>query len=99
MRPVRCLLALVLVCLAVGVTPLVYADPPDPTWVAGFWDDDDFDDVAVLLLSTYAVVQLPLSDPGRPERVVALVECPKPSVTSGPVDAAASPRAPPLTSP
>lgn len=92
------LLGLVLVCLAVGVTTLAYADPPDPSWVAGYWDDDDFDNVVVFLLSATAVVQPSPSDPCHPGNVVALVECPEPSATPAPVDATASPRAPPLTS-
>ena len=46
-----------LVALAVvGVlacSPLIaYADPPDPTWIPGFWDDADFDDVIVRVTST-----------------------------------------------
>jgi hypothetical protein len=31
---------------------LAYADPPDPTWIPGFWDDADFDDVIVRVTST-----------------------------------------------
>jgi hypothetical protein len=31
---------------------LAYADPPDPTWIPGFWDDADFDDVIVRVIST-----------------------------------------------
>ena len=38
------------------LTPLAYADPPDPTWVRGMWDDDDFDDVVGYLTSSTALV-------------------------------------------
>ena len=38
--------------------PLAYADPPDPTWIAGFWDDADFDDVVILITSTSVVAAL-----------------------------------------
>lgn len=31
---------------------LAYADPPDPTWISGFWDDADYDDVIVRVTST-----------------------------------------------
>src|SRR5262249_55953079 len=31
---------------------LADADPPDPTWIAGFWDNADFDDVVILITST-----------------------------------------------
>ena len=31
------------------LTPLAYATPSDPAWIAGYWDDADFDDVIFLL--------------------------------------------------
>jgi hypothetical protein len=42
----RALVLLLVVCLA-SLTPLAYASPPDPTWMDGFFDDLDFDDVVV----------------------------------------------------
>jgi hypothetical protein len=42
----RALVLLLLVCL-VSLSPLAYASPPDPTWMDGFFDDLDFDDVVV----------------------------------------------------
>jgi hypothetical protein len=36
---------------------LAYADPPDPTWVAGFWDDADYDDVIVRITSTASTAE------------------------------------------
>jgi len=41
---------LVLVPL-VWLTPLAYASPPDQTWIGGFYDDADFDDVVLLATS------------------------------------------------
>ena len=55
--PTRGLL-LLLAFLVLVLTPLAFADPPDPTWLGGYWDDDDFDNVVVVLLSTYAIVVL-----------------------------------------
>jgi hypothetical protein len=46
---VRSGLALVSVAGLVALTALVQASPPDPTWIAGIYDDDDFDDVVVSL--------------------------------------------------
>ena len=43
------LLVLIALCL-VSELPLAYATPPDPTWIAGFYDDDDGDDVVVSLI-------------------------------------------------
>jgi len=54
LRP-RGLVALVLVGLIVWLTPAAYADPPDPTWLGGYWDDDDFDTVVVFLASAFAI--------------------------------------------
>ena len=52
---------LFLVALLLTLTPLAYADPPDPTWVPGFWDDDDFDDVVGLITSATALLQAPVT--------------------------------------
>src|SRR5438445_4474571 len=41
---------LVLVPL-VWLTPLAYASPPDQTWIGGFYDDADYDDVVLLAMS------------------------------------------------
>jgi len=40
---------------------LAYADPPDPNWIAGFWDNADFDDVVVHITSTSSVTETGLS--------------------------------------
>ena len=54
----RLLAVVVFVALALGLLPaLVYADPLDATWCGGFWEDDDFD--AVILLVTSLEVPLP----------------------------------------
>ena len=61
----RGVLCAVLVTLVVGMTPVAYADPPDPTWLAGYWDDDDFDNVVTFIASASAIVAAPIVD-GRP---------------------------------
>jgi hypothetical protein len=48
MRVGSALVFLLLACL-VSVSPIAYASPPDPTWMAGIYDDDDGDDVIVSL--------------------------------------------------
>jgi hypothetical protein len=52
---------LFLAALLLTLTPLAYADPPDPTWVLGVWDDDDFDDVVGLITSATALLQTPVT--------------------------------------
>jgi hypothetical protein len=36
---------------------LADADPPDPTWIPGFWDDADFDDAVARIISTASVTE------------------------------------------
>jgi hypothetical protein len=52
----RRLLTVFLITLLVGLVPMVYADPPDPTWLGGLWDDDDFDTVVAFIASTFAAI-------------------------------------------
>jgi hypothetical protein len=40
----------------VALTPLAYATPPDPTWVSGFFDDDDNDNGVFLVTSSLAAL-------------------------------------------
>jgi hypothetical protein len=42
---------LVLAALLVGLVPVAYASPPDQTWLAGLYDDADYDDVVIALIS------------------------------------------------
>jgi len=45
------LVMLALVGVLVCLPSLAYASPPDPTWIGGFWDDDDYDDVVIYIMS------------------------------------------------
>jgi len=45
-----------LATVLVAVIPLAYADPPDPTWVSGFFDDGDYDDAVFVVTSSLATV-------------------------------------------
>jgi hypothetical protein len=50
-------IVIVLLALALAaLLPLAYASPPDPTWLAGYWDDDDYDDVVLAAVQTVASV-------------------------------------------
>lgn len=51
----RIALALLVLLTLVGLTPLGYASPPDPSWVQGIYDDADYDDVVVMVTSAVAV--------------------------------------------
>jgi hypothetical protein len=43
---------LVLIATLVALTPAAFASPPDPTWIAGLYDNGDHDDVILLVTST-----------------------------------------------
>jgi hypothetical protein len=90
------LLSWLLIVVLVGLAPATYADPPDPTWQGGFWDDDDFDDVVILLDGTFAVVESLTVHAAPLVAVVAIVECAEPTVVPAVVDETAAARAPPL---
>ncbi len=89
-------LVLILVALVLTLTPLAYADPPDPTWLAGFWDDDDFDDVVVYITSAAGLLHTPIAGELRPSVLPGVL---KPSVfqavAASVPRSASSPRAPP----
>ena len=53
-RTVSSTVAVLLLCVFAGIVPLAYASPPDPTWIAGIWDDADFDDVVLAIVSADA---------------------------------------------
>jgi hypothetical protein len=54
------LVALVLVGLTGGHTPVAYASPPDPSWISGLYDRADHDDAVFLVSSGSADVPLSL---------------------------------------
>ena len=90
------LLVVFIACLLIGFAPLAYADPPDPLFIAGFWDDDDFDKIVVYILGSYDVQLVPSTDMvplWAPIELVRLLEL---SAAPTPVRAEVSPRAPPV---
>jgi hypothetical protein len=89
------LLVVLIACLLTGLPTLAYTDPPDPLWISGYWDDDDFDSVVVFILGTCAVqVDAPAS-PG-PLWTPTRVEVAAVGAVSKPVRSESCPRAPPV---
>ena len=90
------LVLLLLVCL-VNLTPFAFASPPDPTWMDGFFDDLDFDDVVVSLSWAAWAVEVDLLASLTPAPVsVHLVQSGEQPVRSTKVLSAFLGRAPPL---
>jgi hypothetical protein len=93
----RGVLGVLLAILIAGLTPIAYADPPDPTWLGGYWDDDDLDNVVLFIASAAAIAASPVAD-GRPSSVCEhAVELARPPARSAPFQALACPRAPPVS--
>jgi len=81
------------------LAPLAHASPPDPAWIAGFWDNADYDDVVLLVTSAvgtadsrppYVTVSVPV--------VIASVSSPDESPVSGRPLSSWNTRAPPTAS-
>jgi hypothetical protein len=89
------LLAVFIACLLIGFAPLAYADPPDPLFIAGFWDDDDFDKIVVCILDSYDFPLVPSTDMVPLWVPIARVKLPELSAAPTPIRAEVSPRAPP----
>ena len=52
MRQKLLTLALVgVVSLTAALPAIAYASPPDPSWIRGIYDDEDFDNIVVLIMS------------------------------------------------
>jgi len=90
------LLVVFIACLLIGFAPLAYADPPDPLFIAGFWDDDDFDKIVVCILDSYDFPLVPSTDMVPLWVPIARVKLPELSAAPTPIRAEVSPRAPPV---
>jgi len=82
--------------MMVALTTLALASPPDPAWIAGFWDDGDYDDVIVLAIcSVGAVDPHPVSDPCRDRPTVDVILPVDEASVPAPTRSAHQTRAPP----
>jgi hypothetical protein len=91
------LVVLLMVALVCVLTPAAYADPPDPTWLAGYWDDDDFDNVVVFISGVCAIAVTSSADAGPVWVPAVRVEPAEPVGRSLLLDPSAGPRSPPIS--
>ena len=93
-------LTLLIVGFLIAVIPTAYASPPDPSWIAGYWDDDDFDYSVVSITGSCAI---DVGDPTPAEPIFApatRVESADPADWVPPLLINVHPRGPPpLSSP
>jgi hypothetical protein len=87
---------LVLVGFLLGLVPVAFASPPDPTWVGGYWDDDDFDSAVVVITGTLALDTAGALDAGDLRMPVACLEPMESGLLAAVPRTAARPRAPPF---
>jgi len=91
----RRILGAFLVCLIGVLTPLALSTPPDPLWIGGLWDDDDFDDVILIITGKlHAVAIVPTLDAEPCGRPALVEETPQRFILSAPPSTSDS-RAPP----
>lgn len=89
------MLLLVLAGMLVMLVPLAHASPPDATWIAGLYDDGDFDDVALRITSTCAVAGADPPAADHPGAVVASIPLVDERAADTPACSSPHPRAPP----
>jgi hypothetical protein len=78
------------------LAPLAHASPPDPTWIPGFYDDADYDDVVLAIAGAVTVFESRAVDPvGRVAMCLGLIVPSGPQTASAHSLESASTRAPP----
>jgi len=74
---------------------LAHASPTDPTWIPGFYDDNDYDDVILFITGAVSAVDSCAVDPVGPIVCLGLIAPSKPQSTSARPPESLSTRAPP----
>jgi len=98
LRPGGIFLVAVAILLA-GLTPLAYADLPDPAWISGYWDDDDFDTVVEFITTMSAISAPAVIDAGALWLADDCVGPAEHNVLSASLETRYRPRAPPVSLP
>jgi len=91
--------AVAVAILLAGLTPLAYADPPDPAWISGYWDDDDFDTVVDFITTVSAISAPAVIDAGALWLADDWVEPTEHNVLLASLQTRYRPRAPPVSLP
>ena len=95
--PIRRSLLGILACMLLVLVPMAYASPPDQTWLAGLYDNGDFDDVVVLLTSSVGLTGTPpLAHAATDVLCVKSASMPDETFVPSTVLAVTQTRAPPL---
>jgi len=88
---------MLLVLLIIAPVTLAHASPPDQTWLAGVYDEADFDDVVGLLTSALEAADSTISPEPGPRLALAPKLCPATVAWPARAPAYSAPlRAPPI---
>jgi len=58
----RASLLVLLLGILLTLPPCAFASPPDPTWIPGFYDDNDYDDVILFITGAVTAVDSHIAD-------------------------------------
>jgi hypothetical protein len=91
--------ALVLVAVLSALTALADASPPDPAWISGLYDDNDFDDVVGFITSNASLVDDVTTRHLRPPGILGakVPQAPESVIAFFDGRSAVCPRAPPAS--
>jgi hypothetical protein len=62
----RASIVVLLLGALLSLAPLAHASPPDATWIPGFYDNADYDDVVLAVTSAVTVCESAVVDPVGP---------------------------------
>ena len=94
----RRLLLLLLAAAVVALTPAAHASPPDQTWIAGLYDNADYDDAVLAVIASVASLdRQPSHDPQHVDLVIAFVLAIDESLRAPPSLSSNRTRAPPAS--
>jgi hypothetical protein len=92
----RGLVASLLLGVLLALPPCAHASPTDPTWIPGFYDDNDYDDVILFITGAVSAVDSQLAEPIEVVRVcLGLITPSSPQAVAGRPVRCLSTRAPP----
>jgi hypothetical protein len=89
-------LAAMVASLVLGLTPLAYAEAPDPTWWAGYSQDDDVATVLEVILTSWAIERPAALDTHPFWAPVERADPADSGIAARPVGCADAPRGPPV---
>jgi hypothetical protein len=95
----RGLVAGLLLGVLLALPPCAHASPTDPTWIPGFYDDNDYDDVILFITAAVSTIDSHIDAPVWLVTVcLGLLALARPALVSARPRRLLSTRAPPLLS-